>query len=203
MTMPDDARRAPGRIAPERIARAPIAWWRRFTIAVAAGIAVGAIVGWASLRQLTGPSAPRPTAVTDTPPETTTAAPRRVIRGPRADGMRSGADGEAMVGSGRLASRDSVAIVPDLRDRVEGDARRLLQSAGFTVGAIVFRVADRPEGTVLESDPVAGTRLSLPAEVRLTLATRQRDRPFTDSLWNDQRADSLPSDTMTLSRLFR
>lgn len=182
---------------------APMAWWRRFAIALVAGVTVGAIGGWVGLRQLTGPPVKKPIAVTDTLPDTVRVASRRVMRGPRADGMRGDADGASMVGGGRLASRDSVAIVPDLLGRVEGDARRLLQSAGFTVGAIEFRVADRPEGTVLESEPVAGTRLSLPAEVRLTLATRPRDRAPDDSLWFDQRVDSLPSDTVTLSRYFR
>lgn len=178
-------------------------WWRRFAVALLAGVTVGAIAGWAGLRQLAGPPVQKPLAVTDTVPETAAAAPRRMIRGPRADGMRGDADGELMVGGGRLASRDSVAVVPDLLGRVEGDARRLLQSAGFTVGAVEFRVADRPEGTVLESDPVAGTRLSLPAEVRLTLAARQRGVAPDDSAMFDQRVDSLLSDTVPMPRIIR
>jgi HAMP domain-containing protein len=179
-------------------------WLRRFAIAVLAGACVGAVAGWVGLRQLTGPLPPtRPATVAESVPDTTTAAPRRNFRGPRADGMPSSTTRESLVGGGPLASRDSVAVVPDLIGRVEGDARRLLLRGGFTVGAVEFRVADYPEGTVLESDPVAGARVALPAEVRLTLATRQRDRPADDAPWSRDTSDSLMVDTLSFSRSLR
>jgi hypothetical protein len=122
------------------------------------------------LRILVGDTPP-PARVLEPEPETPPAA-RRQIRGPRADGMREGSP--SLIGGGSLAGRDSVAVVPDLVGRVEGDARRLLERAGFTLGTIMFREDDLPVGTVLQTFPVPGERVPLPATVNLILADRRR-----------------------------
>jgi hypothetical protein len=147
-------------------------WATRAAIAVVAGLAVGIGSGLLGLSLLVG-DAPPP-VVREVEPEPLTPAPRRQISGPRADGMRAGTSDQNLVGSGTLAMRDSLAVVPDLVGRVEGDARRLLERAGFTIGEIMFREDDMPVGTVLQTFPVPGERVALPATVNLILADRRR-----------------------------
>lgn len=175
-------------------------WAVRAAIAVAAGLAVGIGSGLLGLSLLIG-DAPPP-VVREAEPEPVTPAPRRQISGPRADGMRAGTSDQGLVGGGTLAMRDSLAVVPDLVGRVEGDARRLLERAGFTLGEIMFREDDMPVGTVLQTFPVPGERVALPATVNLILADRRRfvepDTMVADSLFvlpdtarEDSRVDSL------------
>ncbi len=176
------------------------AWTKRLGFAVLAGVAAGMGTALVGLRILEG-DAPPPVVVPDEP-VVETPAPRRTIRGPRADGMRPGAS--AMVGGGALASRDSVAVVPDLVGRAEGDARRLLERAGFTVGDILFRGADERVGTVLETFPVRGERVQLPATVNLILADRRREEdpvpaePVVDSSRSERRPDEMITDSLFL-----
>lgn len=185
-------------MSPARTARQ--VWGIRAAIAVAAGLVVGIGSGMLGLSLLVG-DAPPP-VVRDVEPEPLTPAPRRQMSGPRADGMRAGTSDQNLVGSGTLAMRDSLAVVPDLVGRVEGDARRLLERAGFTIGEIMFREDDMPVGTVLQTFPVPGERVALPATVNLILADRRRfiepDTTFTDSLFvlpdtsrDESRFDSL------------
>lgn len=175
-------------------------WATRAAIAVVAGLAVGIGSGLLGLSLLVG-DAPPP-VVREVEPEPLTPAPRRQMSGPRADGMRAGTSDQNLVGSGTLAMRDSLAVVPDLVGRVEGDARRLLERAGFTIGEIMFREDDMPVGTVLQTFPVPGERVALPATVNLILADRRRflepDTMATDSLFalpdtarDESRFDSL------------
>lgn len=181
-------------------------WATRAAIAVVAGLAVGIGSGLLGLSLLVG-DAPPP-VVREVESEPLTPAPRRQMSGPRADGMRAGTSDQGLVGSGTLAMRDSLAVVPDLVGRVEGDARRLLERAGFAVGDIMFREDDNPVGTVLQTFPVPGERVALPATVNLILADRRRyvepDTMLTDSLFvlpdtsrDETRPDSLavPPDT--------
>lgn len=160
-------------------------WATRFGIALAAGLVVGVGSGLIGLRVLAG-DAPPLVVAPGVPEKEAAPAPRRTYSGPRADGMRRGATRDSLSGSGLIASRDSVGTVPDLIGRVEGDARHLLERSGFTLGTILFREADEPVGTVLETFPVPGERVALPATVNLILADRRRiiDPLFPDTLVN-------------------
>ncbi len=183
-------------------------WATRAGIAVAAGLVVGVAGGVLGLKLLVGDAPVRVSEPVDEIPEVQ--APRRQNSGPRADGMRAGANNQGMVGGGRLAVRDSVAVVPDLVGRVEGDARRLLERAGFSVGEIMFQEDDLPVGTVLQTFPVPGERVTLPATVNLILADRRRtvdtmsiDPTFGDTLVADSlAADSTSADSLSLDSLF-
>jgi hypothetical protein len=182
-------------------ARARNPWLVRGLVAAVAGLIAGAGGGVLGLRLLQG-DAPPPAPV-EVEAEPVPEAPRRQIRGPRADGMRGG--GEAgLVGSGALATRDSVAVVPDLVGRVEGDARRLLERAGFTVGEIMFREDDNPIGTVLQTFPVPGERVSLPATVNLILADRRRrvDTSTPDTRFGVPDTLTATTDSLHLDSLF-
>jgi hypothetical protein len=147
-------------------------WTKRASVGLVAGVGVGIGTALVGLRIL-GAGAPVPVAPVVVP-EPVAPTPRRAMRGPRADGMRAGGGNPALVGGGRLASRDSVAVVPDLIGRAEGDARRLLERAGFEVGSVLFREDDQRMGTVLETFPERGERVQLPATVNLILADRRR-----------------------------
>ncbi len=178
----------------------------RAGIAVVAGLVAGVSGSVIGLKLLMGDAPPPVIEPVEEAPVTD--APRRQISGPRADGMRAGSN-TGMVGGGRLAVRDSVAVVPDLIGRVEGDARRLLERAGFAVGEIMFQEDDLPVGTVLQTFPVPGERVALPATVNLILADRRRtvdtmafDPTFGDSLVTDTlAADSLSLDTLAVDSL--
>ncbi|MCU0616221.1 MAG: PASTA domain-containing protein [Gemmatimonadaceae bacterium] len=171
-------------------------WGKRVLLTIVAGVVTGlgsAVVG---LRILEGDAPPRP-ALSEPEPEPVVEAPvRRTARGPRADGMRNGEEG--LVGGGAMATRDSVAVVPDLIGRVEGDARRLLERAGFTVGDIMFREDDNPVGTVLQTYPVPGERVTLPATVNLILADRRRVLLPDDTLLSPPDPDSIVRSTDSL-----
>lgn len=147
-------------------------WATRAAVALFAGLIVGVGGGFLGLRVLMGDTPPAPVQEVDPEPEAS--APRRTYSGPRADGMRAGDGAQAMVGGGDAAARDSVAVVPDLIGRAEGDARRLLERSGFSLGEILFRQSDERLGTVLETFPVPGERVPLPATVNLILADRRR-----------------------------
>lgn len=161
-------------------------WAKRAGIALAAGLVVGVTTGLVGLRVLAGDAPPAVIAPV-APAEDAAAAPRRTYSGPRADGMRRGATRDSLSGSGLIAARESVGTVPDLIGRAEGDARGLLERAGFTLGTIMFREADEPIGTVLETFPVPGERVVLPATVNLILADRRRiiDPLFPDTTRSD------------------
>ena len=156
------------------VSRTTRLWATRAGIALAAGLVVGVGSGLVGLGVLAG-DAPPPVVAPVIPKEEVAPAPRRTYSGPRADGMRSGSTRDSLSGGGLIAAaRDSVGTVPDLIGRVEGDARHLLERAGFTLGSILFREADEPVGTVLETFPVPGERVVLPATVNLILADRRR-----------------------------
>jgi hypothetical protein len=147
-------------------------WLARAGAALVAGLFVGVGGGFLGLRILRGDAPPAPVPVEEPEPETP--APRRTYSGPRADGGRAGEARPVVADAGTAIATDTVAIVPDLIGRAEGDARRLLERAGFTLGDISFREADERLGTVLESYPVPGERVQLPATVNLILADRRR-----------------------------
>ncbi len=148
-------------------------WATRAGVALLAGLVVGVGGGFLGLRVLMGDTPPVPVPEVD--PEPVVPAPRRTYSGPRADGMRSSDGDQARVGDGEAAARDSVAVVPDLVGRSEGDARRLLERSGFSLGEILFRESSKRLGTVLETFPVPGERVPLPATVNLILADRRRE----------------------------
>jgi hypothetical protein len=161
-------------------------WLSRAGIALGAGLIFGAASGFVSLRILEGDSrTPIPEVVDE---EIVEPAPRKTFSGPRADGMRAGSAQSARRGEGVEVSSTPVAVVPDLLGRVEGDARRLLERAGFTLGDVMFREADERTGTVLETFPVPGERVQLPATVNLILADRRRSI-------NPMTIDTMPPDT--------
>ncbi len=147
-------------------------WALRAGVALFAGLVVGVGGGFLGLRVLMGDTPPAP--IEEVNPEPVVPAPRRTYSGPRADGMRASDGDQARVGEGDAAARDSVAVVPDLVGRAEGDARRLLERSGFSLGEILFRESDKRLGTVLETFPVPGERVPLPATVNLILADRRR-----------------------------
>jgi hypothetical protein len=173
-------------------------WLSRAGIALGAGLIFGAASGFVSLRILEGDSrTPIPEVADDVIVEEPAA--RKTFSGPRADGMRAGSAQTAERGAGVEVSSTPVAVVPDLLGRVEGDARRLLERAGFTLGDIMFRESDERTGTVLETFPVPGERVQLPATVNLILADRRRSiiLPGPDTMPPDTMlVDTMRSDTL-------
>jgi beta-lactam-binding protein with PASTA domain len=61
-------------------------------------------------------------------------------------------------------------LVPKLVGMEEGDARNAILQAGFAVGSVTFKTSAEPLGTVVESIPVPGEAVVLPATVSLILS---------------------------------
>ncbi|MFQ1004188.1 Stk1 family PASTA domain-containing Ser/Thr kinase [Modestobacter sp. SSW1-42] len=75
------------------------------------------------------------------------------------------------------AGPDSIGI-PDLAGRETADARERLQAAGFTGSVSTDQVDSlEPEGTVVESDPPAGTETAPDTPIRLKVSTGTIDLP--------------------------
>lgn len=68
--------------------------------------------------------------------------------------------------------------VPDLANQAQDAAQKALESAGFTVGAINSDYSpDVPEGTVMSSDPAAGSQHSKGTVVNLTVSNGKVQLP--------------------------
>jgi eukaryotic-like serine/threonine-protein kinase len=70
--------------------------------------------------------------------------------------------------------------LPDVANRSEGDARRILTDAGFSDGQIVNQNAERddvPEGTVVGTEPGTGTAVGAGEEIILLIAVPTPPEP--------------------------
>ena len=96
------------------------------------------------------------------------AAPKGTIleQTPRAGEVeRSGTTISLIVSGGQ-----EMGTVPQVAGMSRREAERLLEEAGFAIGAITQRASDTTRGTVLETTPAGGEELALPGPVRLTLS---------------------------------
>ncbi len=62
------------------------------------------------------------------------------------------------------------ATVPDVTGLSQQQARIAIENAGFQLGSVMQRTAGQPRGAVIDSDPVAGTALQLPAVVSIAVS---------------------------------
>ena len=146
--------RSPGRI-----------WIRRLIVAVLLGIAIGAGVGVFGVKTLEPGNPGTPDSLQmllDSVANAKVAAEsdtRRESESPPADTVT-------------IASNDTATTltVPNLADVEEGEARRILDELGFSVGTVMFRRSSKAVGTVLSTFPVAGEVVTLPTTVNLVLS---------------------------------
>lgn len=97
------------------------------------------------------------------------AAPKGTIleQSPQAGGMqRSGTTISLVVSGGQ-----EMGTVPQVAGMSRREAERLLEEAGFAIGAVTQRASDTTRGAVLETTPGGGEELALPGPVRLTLSS--------------------------------
>ena len=66
-------------------------------------------------------------------------------------------------------SKQPVAI-PDVTGKNLEEAKRLITSAGLTVGTVTAETSDQPKETVIRTDPVAGTALKVGSPVAIVLS---------------------------------
>lgn len=130
-------------------------WAIRAGIGIGAGIVLGFALGAVVVRIVQPPGVvmPEPT--------------------PTDSGSRSQAANSS--GNEEQAQQDSTppangTLVPQLIGMEEGDARNLILRAGFAVGSVTFKASSAPLGTVLESIPIPGESVPLPATVSLILS---------------------------------
>jgi hypothetical protein len=80
--------------------------------------------------------------------------------------------------SGPGASRDEVVEVPNVVDRTEDDAARVLEKSGLQLGSIseLFTTSDRAPGHVVQQKPAAGDLARIESSVSVVV-TRLRVEP--------------------------
>lgn len=150
-------------------------WGIRLLIAIALGVAFGAVVGVMGVRTLEpgNPGQADSLQLLLDSVANARAAERTAPTAPVATRTDT-----VVVADTVQAAR--VVAVPDLADIEEGDARVLLEELGFDVGQVVLRGSPKPMGTVLMSFPVAGERVTLPATINLVLSDGRGRRDSVD-----------------------
>jgi PASTA domain len=130
-------------------------WAIRAAIGLSAGLLVGFALGALTVRLVQPPGA---VAVAD--------ADSSRIRKPR---VSSEPEAESPAEQESAKPVNGV-VVPQLIGMEEGDARNAITRAGFTIGTVTFKSSPEPLGTVVESFPVPGEAVPLPATVSLILS---------------------------------
>ena len=69
-----------------------------------------------------------------------------------------------------LANDPNAPVVPDVVLMEEGVARAAIESAGLTIGAIIFRGDSAPMGTVIGTTPTVGTKVRVGTAIELLLS---------------------------------
>lgn len=130
-------------------------WLIRAGIGIGAGILLGFIIGAVVVKVMQPPGVPD--AVADA---SSTVKHPPVETGSSTEEPAPKTDDEGKTGT----------LVPKLIGMEEGDARSAIQRAGFNVGSVTFKASSAPLGTVVESIPIAGEAIVLPATVNLILS---------------------------------
>lgn len=130
-------------------------WAIRAGIGIGAGILLGFVIGAVTVRIIQPPGA--------------------IIPDSTAEGISRKPQAENGSATETPETQDSVApvsgtVVPQLIGLEEGDARNTILRSGFTIGSVTFKTSSAPLGTVLESIPVPGEAVVLPATVSLILS---------------------------------
>lgn len=130
-------------------------WAIRAAIGIGAGILLGFIIGAVTVRILQPPGSVASESTNEVSARKPPPEPE-----PAGDGPAPQASAPAPNGT----------LVPKLIGMEEGDARNAILRAGFTVGSVTFKGSSAPLGTVVESIPVPGEAVVLPATVSLILS---------------------------------
>lgn len=131
----------------------PRTWFIRAGIAIAVGIPVGFGTGAAAVRFLQPPGV----VTADNDSSETARKPR-------------GGDAAEEAPPAEAEKPKEGIVVPELVGMEEGDARAAIVHAGFTVGSVTFKAGSQRMGTVVESFPVPGESVPLPATINLILS---------------------------------
>jgi serine/threonine-protein kinase len=108
-------------------------------------------------------------------------APGLIIAQSPLPGQQLRAGGRVALG---LSAGPPSATVPDVVGLGGRRAENLLKRLGFDVEQSL-EASDRPNGTVIRSNPEAGQRQSLPARVRLAVSAGRADTARVDTLRRD------------------
>lgn len=69
-----------------------------------------------------------------------------------------------------VVAMTETAVVPDLRNKAQGEAWQLITNSRLIVGQVTKRESPRAEGTVLDQNPPAGTRVNIGSHVGFVVA---------------------------------
>jgi len=130
-------------------------WAIRASIGMGAGLLLGFLVGAVTVRLVQPPDV----VASDRADHATVRKPQSIADAP----------------SEELPPQDVTppttgVLVPQLIGLEEGDARTAILRAGFAVGSVTFKSSPQPLGIVVESIPVPGEAVVLPATVSLILS---------------------------------
>lgn len=163
-------------MARRRMSSTARTWAIRAAIGLGSGLVLGFVIGAITVRVMQpavviAPDGGRPTSTRRTP----------VAR----EAEDNGQDGQNTSSSENEMPVNGAPVngirVPQLVGMEEGDARKAILRSGFAVGSVTFKASSEPLGRVVESIPVPGEAVVLPAMVSLILSDG-KGRP--DSLSN-------------------
>ena len=135
------------------------AWAIRGAIAVVLGLIVGFGTGATAVRVLQPPG-----MAPDSSADSTRNARRARIAAVQAN------DNTPSDSAPHAKNRIAGTLVPKLVGLEEGDARKAIERAGFTVGTVLFKSSEEAAGIVLATFPVPGESVPLPATINLVLS---------------------------------
>jgi hypothetical protein len=81
-----------------------------------------------------------------------------------------------------LANDNTAPLVPLVTNLDEGAARSAIEAAGLAVGAVQFRAAIAPAGTVISSAPAGGVRVRGGTAISIVLSDGRPPTDTTDTL---------------------
>ncbi len=153
-------------------------WLVRGVVALVAGLAIGAAGGVVAVQRVEPGGEGLADSLELTPdklrrPEATD--PREQRRA--ADSTEADQRAQRIDDSTALANDPDAAVIPNIVNMEEGDARSVIESAGLTVGTVQFRAAAVAAGVVLATMPVAGQKARTGSAVNLVLSDGRTPSP--------------------------
>ena len=147
-------------------------WVRRALVAITIGLVMGAAGGVFGVNTLEPGRAGQPDSLQLMLDERTDrrAADDARIAQRVADSVAAAVREQRANDSIALANDPDAPLVPDVVSLPEAEARAIIEEAGLTVGAVIFRNDSLAAGTVLGTSPPAGIKVRQGTAVEVTLS---------------------------------
>ena len=168
-------------------------WLVRLSIAIVAGLMIGAGAGVVAVNRFDPGRAGQPDSLQLM---LDSMAQRRASNDPRsqrraADSSAAAQRAEHIADSTSLANDPNAPVVPSVLNLEEGAARDAIEGAGLTVGTVTFAASTAPLGVVIGTTPAVGLKVPARTAVNFVLSNGRPPSDTADS--NAATAHSPPS----------